>query len=203
MKQVPRCALLLVLAIASCSHNSDLSIPKTQDNFGVQMAHANLWREAMFRFRRAVELNPNDAQAHNNLAVAYEANGDYDNALKEYREALRLDRSNQYIQKNYSRFVEFRSRNNKRQQKNATASKSTTAAPAAAATTTTAVESQASAQPVETTTTAPPAASPAASPAPAPATPETTSTAPATSTAPPPAPVPPPPTPKPPTGGSR
>ena len=45
--------------------------------------------------------------AHNNLAVAYEANGDFDNARKEYLEALRLDRSNQYIQKNYSRFVEF------------------------------------------------------------------------------------------------
>jgi predicted O-linked N-acetylglucosamine transferase (SPINDLY family) len=202
MKQVPRCALLLVLsAIAGCSHSSDLSIPKTQDNFGVQMAHANLWREAMFRFHRAVELNPNDAQAHNNLAVAYEANGDYDNALKEYREALRLDRSNQYIQKNYSRFVEFRSRNNKRQQKNAAASKSTSATPAPATTTTTAAEpSQASAQPVETTT----------APAPAPATPETTTTAPATSTAPPPAPVPPPPapvppppTPQPPTGGPR
>jgi predicted O-linked N-acetylglucosamine transferase (SPINDLY family) len=190
---------LVLSAIAACSHSSDLSIPKTQDNFGVQMAHANLWREAMFRFHRAVELNPNDAQAHNNLAVAYEANGDYENALKEYREALRLDRSNQYIQKNYSRFVEFRSRNNKRQQKNATASKSTTPAPAAT-TTAPAEPSQASAQPVETTT----------APAPVPATPETTTTAapaptpaPATSTAPPPAPVPPPPTPKPPTGGSR
>jgi hypothetical protein len=215
MRQVPRCALLLVLsAIAGCSHSSDLTIPKTQENFGVLMARSNLWREAMFRFHRAVELNPNDAQAHNNLAVAYEANGDYDNALKEYREALRLDRSNQYIQKNYSRFVEFRSRNNKRQQKNATASKDTTAAPATttAATTTAPAASQASAQPVETTaappatTTAPPPAP--VTPPPAPATPETTTTAaptpaPATSTAPPPAPVPPPPTPKPPTGGSR
>jgi Tfp pilus assembly protein PilF len=52
--------------------------------------------------------------AHNNLAVAYEANGDFDNALKEYREALRLDRANQYIQKNYSRFVEFTQRSKKR-----------------------------------------------------------------------------------------
>lgn len=75
----------------------------------------NLWREAMFRFQRAVEINPADAMAHNNLAVAYEANGDFDKARKEYLEALRLDRTNPYIQKNYSRYVEFLSRNKKRQ----------------------------------------------------------------------------------------
>src|SRR6202022_2838589 len=102
---------------AGCSHSSDLSRPSSQDNFGVQMAKMNLWREAMFRFERAIEINPNDAQAHNNLAVAYEANGDFEKARKEYLEALKLDRSNQYIQKNYSRYVEFLSRDRKRQQK--------------------------------------------------------------------------------------
>jgi len=104
----------LVLAIG-CSHSSDLSRPATQDNFGVQMAKMNLWREAMFRFERAIQINPGNAQAHNNLAVAYEANGDFEKARKEYLEALKLDRTNPYIQKNYSRFVEFLSRNKKRQ----------------------------------------------------------------------------------------
>src|SRR5438477_3879353 len=68
----------------------------------------------MFRFERAVDINPSDAQAHNNLAVAYEANGDFEKARKEYLDALKLDRQNAYIQKNYSRFVEFLSRNRKR-----------------------------------------------------------------------------------------
>src|SRR5436309_11167129 len=107
----------LVLVASGCSHSQDLTRPSTQDNFGVQMARMNLWREALFRFQRAVELNPADAMAHNNLAVAYEANGEFENARKEYLEALKLDRSNQYIQKNYSRFVEFLSRNKKRQSK--------------------------------------------------------------------------------------
>jgi tetratricopeptide (TPR) repeat protein len=78
------------------------------------MARMSLWREAMFRFKRAVQMNPQDPMAHNNLAVAYEANGDFENARKEYLEALRLDRSNDYVKKNYSRFVEFLSRNKKR-----------------------------------------------------------------------------------------
>jgi tetratricopeptide (TPR) repeat protein len=106
-------AAAVVLA-AGCASRSDVTRSETQDNFGVRMAKMNLWREAMFRFRRAVEINPNDAMAHNNLAVAYEANGDFDNARKEYLEALKLDRSNAYIQKNYSRYVEFLSRNKKR-----------------------------------------------------------------------------------------
>lgn len=176
MKQAQRGALLvLLIAVAGCRHNVDLAKPSTQDNFGVQMARSNLWREAMFRFQRAVQLDPQSAIAHNNLAVAYEANGDYDNAQKEYREALRLDRSNQYIQKNYSRFVEFLSRNKKRQQRAPTATVAKESAPPA---------SEAS------------AAQPAAAP---PAT-DTTGTA-ATSTAPPPSDTQPPV--KPPQGGSR
>ncbi|HEV7921027.1 MAG TPA: tetratricopeptide repeat protein [Thermoanaerobaculia bacterium] len=121
-------ALLLPLG---CGHSGGTAHPAAQENFGVQMARQNLWREALFRFRRAVELDPQDAMAHNNLAVAYEANGDFDNAAKEYREALRLDKGNTYIQKNYSRYVEFLSRNKKRQKGTATAS---AAAPAAAKT---------------------------------------------------------------------
>jgi tetratricopeptide (TPR) repeat protein len=109
-------SLLLLFPLFGCSHHgSNLAKPSTQQDFGVEMARMNLWREAQFRFRRAVDLNPGDAMAHNNLAVALEANGNFDDALKEYREALRLDRGNSYIQKNYSRFTEFMSRNKKRQ----------------------------------------------------------------------------------------
>ena len=124
--------LTLVLIASGCSSaGTDTTRSETQRQFGVRMAKMNLWREAMFRFRRAVEIEPGDAMAHNNLAVALEANGDFDAALKEYREALRLDRSNQYIQKNYSRFVEFTQKSKKRQEK------APAAAPATTTTTTT------------------------------------------------------------------
>jgi tetratricopeptide (TPR) repeat protein len=116
------CVAILAATLAGCSHHSaDLAKPATQANFGVEMARMNLWREAMFRFQRAVQINPADAMAHNNLAVACEANGDFDNAAKEYREALRLDRANSYIQKNYSRYTEFMSRSKKRQKTTAKA----------------------------------------------------------------------------------
>jgi Tfp pilus assembly protein PilF len=116
MKRVAVAVIAVGLLAAACAHEN-LQKPAGQDDFGVQMAKMNLWREAMFRFKRAVQIDPNDARAHNNLAVAYEATGDFENARKEYLEALKLDRTNSYIQKNYSRYVEFLSRNRKRQPK--------------------------------------------------------------------------------------
>jgi Tfp pilus assembly protein PilF len=153
---------ILLVAIGCRSGGGDLTRAENQRLFGVRMARMNLWREAMFRFRRATEIDPANAMSHNNLAVALEANGDFDGAAREYREALRLDRSNQYIQKNYSRFVEFTQRAKKR---DATAAKVTAAAAPATAT-------------APGTTPAPEPAAPAAPPAP-----------PATDTAPPPPPT--------------
>jgi Tfp pilus assembly protein PilF len=137
--------ITILLSITSCrSSRGDTTRSETQRQFGVRMAKMNLWREAMFRFKRAVEIEPDDAMAHNNLAVAYEANGEFDGAMKEYREALRLDRSNQHIQKNYSRFVEFNQKSKKRQEKPVTP-----AAPAA--TTTAATTTEATSTAVTTT----------------------------------------------------
>jgi Tfp pilus assembly protein PilF len=123
--------ILAALLFTACrSGGGDLSNAETQRRFGVRMARMNLWREARFRFQRATQIDPQNATTHNNLAVAYEATGDFDSAAREYREALRLDRSNQYIQKNYSRFIEFTQKAKKRQA--APAAATATAAPGAA-----------------------------------------------------------------------
>jgi hypothetical protein len=180
--------IALLLIVIGCGSSGDLSRPETQRQFGVRMAKMNLWREAMFRFQREVQIAPDNAMAHNNLAVAFEANGDFDSAAREYREALRLDRSNQYIQKNYSRFVEFTQRAKKREAAavrtptapalttTAALPPSTTAAPVAPppvpSTTTTAPDTPPVAPPVTTTTTTNPPDAPA--PVPPPVTSTTT-----------------------------
>lgn len=190
-------ALILVLFAGGCSSGG--GAVETQEQFGVRMAKMNLWREAMFRFRRAVEMSPDDAMAHNNLAVALEANGDFEAAGKSYREAMRLDKSNQYIQKNYSRFVEFTTRDRRRQQRKTPAPAGVTPAEDTAKT------------PDETPASVkPPASEPGKPPTPAEASdpdhgdPVPTSAAPAVTPAPNPAPppVPPTPEPQPPPGGS-
>ncbi|HEX8617002.1 MAG TPA: tetratricopeptide repeat protein [Thermoanaerobaculia bacterium] len=124
--------IFAVLLLTACSSGGggDLSNAETQRRFGVRMARMNLWREARFRFQRATQIEPQNAMTHNNLAVAFEATGDFEAAAREYREALRLDRTNEYIQKNYSRFVEFTQKAKKRQ-----VAPGTGTTPAAAATT--------------------------------------------------------------------
>jgi Flp pilus assembly protein TadD len=75
--------------------------------FGVQMARRGLWSEALFRFQQADKLQPNDPETLNNLAVACEAVGKFEEALEYYQKALRASPNSRDLKKNYSRFVEF------------------------------------------------------------------------------------------------
>lgn len=100
--------LILLLASAACSGTRGPAVrPETQLGFGVQMAQQGLWEEALFRFQQAERAEPGNAQVLNNLAVAYEAVGDFDRALDLYKKALAVDPENRELKRNYARFVEF------------------------------------------------------------------------------------------------
>ena len=101
---------LLVAATASAAKGKSKIRRVTaaeQLSFGVDMAKRGLWREALFRFQRARQLDPGMTRVLNNLAVAYEAVGDFDRALEHYKLALAADPGNRDLKKNYARFVEF------------------------------------------------------------------------------------------------
>jgi Flp pilus assembly protein TadD len=100
-------ALAVVLITAGCSSYARTDKAATQISFGSAVARKGLWREAAFRFEKAVEKEPNNARAHNNLAVALEASGEFARALAEYKRALELDPNDSYIRRNYARFAEF------------------------------------------------------------------------------------------------
>ncbi len=78
-----------------------------QLNFGVKMAQRGLWSEALFRFKQAEKLSPGDSRVLNNMAVAYEALGNFERALDYYQDAIKSDPTNKDLKRNYSRFVEF------------------------------------------------------------------------------------------------
>lgn len=80
---------------------------KTQLEFGVEMAQRGLWSEALFRFRQAQAQRPDDPRVLNNLAIAHEALGQFEEALQDYQDALKADPNNRDLRRNYSRFVEF------------------------------------------------------------------------------------------------
>ena len=100
--------VLVAALVAGCGGGKPA--PQTtpaQLDFGVEMAQRGLWNEALFRFRQAHALDPGDARILNNMAVAYEALGQFDKALDSYQEAIRADPTNRDLKRNYSRFVEF------------------------------------------------------------------------------------------------
>jgi tetratricopeptide (TPR) repeat protein len=80
---------------------------KQQIDFGVEMAQRGLWNEALFRFRQAERLSPEEVSVLNNIAVAYEALGQFDEALRSYQRALRVDPNSRELKRNYARFAEF------------------------------------------------------------------------------------------------
>jgi tetratricopeptide (TPR) repeat protein len=90
-------AAVLVAIFGSCSS----SPIKDQVKLGVWASEKNLWDEAIFRWKKALQANPNSAASHNNLGVAFEKKGQFDEALKEYEAALKLDPNNSYVKSNY------------------------------------------------------------------------------------------------------
>lgn len=83
---------------------------KKQIEFGIAVAQRGLWREAIYRWERAAQIDPTYAAAHNNLAIAYEHEGELDKARAAYEKALELEPTNTYIKQNYELFKEINDR---------------------------------------------------------------------------------------------
>jgi Tfp pilus assembly protein PilF len=87
---------------------------QAQVQFGIDVAQRGLWKEALYRWEKAVELDPQYAAAYNNLAVAYEHEGMFEKARKAYDKALELDPKNVSIRQNYEFFKEINDRASRR-----------------------------------------------------------------------------------------
>ena len=81
--------------------------------FGISVAEKGLWQEALYRWERAVDIDPTYAAAWNNLGIAYEHAGAFDKAREAYEKALNLEPNNSIIEQNYDLFREINDRVNK------------------------------------------------------------------------------------------
>jgi Flp pilus assembly protein TadD len=79
-------ALLFTMAASPLAADTR-SDAKKQVEFGISVAQKGLWREAIYRWERATEIDPTYAAAHNNLAIAYEHEGELDKARAGVRES--------------------------------------------------------------------------------------------------------------------
>jgi Tfp pilus assembly protein PilF len=99
--------ILTILALAGLAVGCASSPDARQLRFGIWASRQNLWEEAIFRWKKALEKDPNSAAAHNNLAVAYEKKGLFEDALKEYEAALKIAPNNTYVKSNYDNCKEM------------------------------------------------------------------------------------------------
>jgi len=108
-------ALLIFLLISSLflSAGCGSGFIGDQLRFGIWASENDLWDEAIFRWKRVLEENPRSVSAHNNLAVAYEKKGFWEEARKEYETALKLAPENTYVKYNFDQFKASRDQANK------------------------------------------------------------------------------------------
>jgi Flp pilus assembly protein TadD len=110
-------SLVALLVAAPAAYANERSEAKSQVEFGIKVAQAGLWNEALYRWQKAVQIDPTYAQAWNNLAIAYEHEGKFEEADKAYQKALELDPKNLLIRQNYDLFKEINDRTKRRSSK--------------------------------------------------------------------------------------
>src|SRR2546425_12827337 len=103
-------AFALILAVAGPLEADPRSDGKKQVEFGITVAQRGLWREAIYRWERAAQIDPKYAEAYNDLAIAYEHEGDLDKARVAYEKALEIEPNNALIKQNYELFKEINDR---------------------------------------------------------------------------------------------
>jgi len=105
-----RCWLGLVavaMISGACASGGPPAHAHAEMREGVRAAQRGYWQEALFRFQNAKTYEPQDPEVLNNLAVALEALGRYDEALVTYKQALEGGSKPIALRRNYARFAEF------------------------------------------------------------------------------------------------
>ena len=100
----------IVVASASPAFADVRTDAKAQVEFGISVAQRGLWREAIYRWEKATEIDPTYAAAFNDLAIAYEHEGQLEKARKAYEKALQIDPNNAQVRQNYELFKEINDR---------------------------------------------------------------------------------------------
>jgi len=117
--KMPVAAIVACIAAVSASPSfaDARSDARAQVEFGINVAQRGLWREAIYRWEKATELDPTYVAAYNDLAIAYEHEGQLDKARKAYEKALELDPNNTQVRQNYELFKEINDRTSQGKEK--------------------------------------------------------------------------------------
>jgi Flp pilus assembly protein TadD len=112
--------MVMVVPLVAMLLASGVPPPASSDDelaFGIEVARKGLWNEARFRFERAVALDPNNAEALNDLGVALEQQGEFAKSREAFEKALKIAPTSVYILQNYDLFREADDKRNRKKNK--------------------------------------------------------------------------------------
>ena len=107
-------AATLIVALTAPAFADRRTEAKEYVEWGITCAQKSLWPQAVIQFEKATEKDPTYAAAWNNLAIAYEHDGKFEEAKKAYEKAIQLDPKNPMIRQNYDLFKEINDRTKRR-----------------------------------------------------------------------------------------
>jgi tetratricopeptide (TPR) repeat protein len=99
-------AAAVLLLLSACATTGPPPRSSDQLRFGIWASRNGLWDEAIFRWRKVLQAEPQSVAALNNLGVAYERKGLFQDALASYDAALKIDPGNAHVKSNLKRCKE-------------------------------------------------------------------------------------------------
>jgi tetratricopeptide (TPR) repeat protein len=102
VKWVP--ILLIIAVFIGCSAKKSY---RSEFDFANKMAQEGLWKEALYRWEKALAEGKESAAVYNNIAVALEEMGKLEEAEKTYKKALELAPNNPTIKGNLDKLKKF------------------------------------------------------------------------------------------------
>jgi Flp pilus assembly protein TadD len=92
--------IAVFLVVGGCSAKK---VYKSEFDFANKLGQEGLWKEAHYRWQKILAEGKESAALYNNIAVALEEMGRFEEAEEAYKKALKLAPNNSTIRSNYDR----------------------------------------------------------------------------------------------------
>jgi Flp pilus assembly protein TadD len=96
---------MIIAVLVGCSANRGLV--KTEFAFANKLAKEGLWKEAYYRWKRSLADGQKNVAVFNNMAIALEKMGKFDEAEETYKKALALAPNNPTVKSNYKKLQKY------------------------------------------------------------------------------------------------
>ncbi len=101
MKKLTIPIILIIAVFIGCSAKKPIM---SEFSFANKLARQGLWKEAHYRWEKVLAAGNDSAAVYNNIAIALEHMGRFDEAEQAYKKALKKSPNNSSIESNYKKF---------------------------------------------------------------------------------------------------